>query len=614
MQDAGPNALNGALGTGVARDVAALTSEPNLASGFDGAPYALGNLGFVAPNAALQSGTGITAEAWIVENKLTPAVTFLAYGCSPGYTYAFMLGDQNQLRLRIHTSGPATYYSAYGTTALQPGKVYHVVGTYDGTTVSVYLNGVLDGSAPATGLPRYGALTPTGGGLVIGGSLGSSGAQFNGEVEDVSIYQSALSAQTVAAHYAAGLATPLLRETPRQSDAFVDTIGVNTHFHYQGTPYATNFPTIESLLIASGIRHIREGLYEPTWLTYYSELNALAAAGVHSLINAPLGTSQSDLATLPAKYYAQSAEAFEGPNEPDLIGGPTWAAQTQAFQKLLYTTLKSNPATSAMPVYAPPMGTPGDENLVGNLSAYVDDGNIHDYFRQYNPGNAGYGSIGPYGYYGSLAFFENAAALISGTKPIVSTETGYNTNGATGISQLAESKYALRTYFVHFNAGVARTYRYEMIDEMTGGPSSTGLSAFNYMGLLDGNLQPKASYNALKGTIAALADQGPAFAPTPLSYTLAGNITNLDHALLQKRNGTYVLAMWLEVPSWNMTARTDLSVPAQTVQVRLPFNPTTASLTTFNGSGNATAATLPFVSGTASIPVADQIVLITFHS
>jgi hypothetical protein len=616
LTDAGTNAINGTLGSSVVHNVQPLTSEPNVASGFPGGAYTLNGAGFVAPNANFQTGSGITVEAWIVESALNSShtdVPLVAYGMSPGYAYELMIGAQNQLRFRVHTGGPATYYSAYGATPLQPGKAYHVVGTYDGATVSVYVNGVLNGSISATGGLHYGSVAPSSGGLVIGGAFGASNPLFGGDAEDVALYQRSLASSDVAAHYNAGLATPALHETPAQADAFVDTIGVNTHFHYQGSAYTTNYATIKSMLLGSGIRHIREGLYGPSWLTYYSELNDLAAAGVHSLLGASLGTSASDIATLPAQYYASSMEAFEGPNEPDLGTDPNWVADTRAFQKLLYTTLKANPATARYPVYAPAIVTAADATELGTLSGYVDDGNTHDYFGGYNPGNPGYGSIGPFGYYGSVSFFENVAAQVSGAKPIVSTETGYNTSGAGNISQLAEEKYALRTYFVHFNSGILRTYRYEMIDESTPGPPSMGGSGFNYMGLLNSSLQPKPSYNALKGLIAALSDRGSSFAPTPLSYTLAGSITNLDHALLEKRDGTYCLALWLEVPSWNLQTMSDISVPAQSIQLRLPFNPASASLTTFNAGGNAASAALAFASGTASVPVADQIVLIQFH-
>ncbi|MBV9334508.1 MAG: hypothetical protein JO243_01345, partial [Solirubrobacterales bacterium] len=48
----------------------------------------------------------------------------------------------------------------------------------------------------------------------------------------------------------------------READAFVDSVGINTHLHYQGTVYDTAFKTIiRPKLLALGIRHVRDGAY-----------------------------------------------------------------------------------------------------------------------------------------------------------------------------------------------------------------------------------------------------------------------------------------------------------------------------------------------------------------
>ncbi|MGP6188919.1 MAG: LamG domain-containing protein [Vulcanimicrobiaceae bacterium] len=616
MSDSGPNGFNGTLGSSVVHNVQSMTSEPNFASGFPGGAYSTNGIGSVTPSTNMQTSS-LSIETWVQQSSLNSTHTdipFVAYGSNPSYTYELMISSTNGIRFRIHTASAIALYSVYGKTVLQPGKVYHVVATYDGTTASVYVNGGLDGSTSATGALKYVTIIPGAGGLVAGGAFGETGTLFNGDLEDVSIYQSALAASDVLAHYNAGLATPALHETPGQSDGFVDTIGVNTHFHYQQSAYYSQYSAIEPLLVASGIRHIREQLVEPNWLGYYTELNQLAAAGIHSLLTMSLSNTQADVATLPSQYYSSSMEAFEGPNEVDESGDPNWVTDLRTFQEMAYPTLKANPATAKLPVYAPNIVNPGNATTEGSLASYVDNGNIHDYFGDYNPGNPGYGSIGPFGYYGCVSYFENFEAQVSGSKPFVSTETGYPTGGVTPMSTLADDKYGLRTYFVHFNDGVLRTYRYELLDEMAPTPPSQGISGFNYMGLLDSNLQPKPLYNSVKGLIGTLSDKGTAFSATPLTYTLAGSITNLDHTLLQKRNGTYMLALWLEVPSWNVTTQTDITVPAQSVQLRLPFNPSSASVTTFNSSGNPSNTALSFTSGTASVPVADQIVLVQFHS
>lgn len=83
--------------------------------------------------------------------------------------------------------------SLYGSTAIVAGSWYHVVGTYDGTTYKIYLNGSLDGSVAKAG----NAFLASSGELCIGGdgSTGvcATGNVFNGKIDEVRIYNRALS-------------------------------------------------------------------------------------------------------------------------------------------------------------------------------------------------------------------------------------------------------------------------------------------------------------------------------------------------------------------------------------------------------------------------------------
>jgi hypothetical protein len=154
---------------------------------------------------------------------------------------------------------------------------------------------------------------------------------------------------------------------------------------------------------------------------------------------------------------------------------------------------------------------------------------------------------------------------------------------------------------------------YELIDESVSSDAGGTEAGFDHNGLLNSIIQPKPAYNAVKGLISLLSDKGAPFAPTPLPYTLGGNITNLTHTLLEKRDGTYYLALWLEVPSWNVQTPGDMSVPSQSVQVRLPFNPSSASLATFDDGGTLRTEGLAFTAGTATVPVADRVTVLAFH-
>ena len=91
-----------------------------------------------------------------------------------------------------------TYFD--GKTVIQFNTWYHVAMTYDGSSLSLYVNGALDGSIAASG-PIIPKPVP----LRIGGA--STGPWFfNGRVDEVSLYDRALTASEVQAIYLAGSA------------------------------------------------------------------------------------------------------------------------------------------------------------------------------------------------------------------------------------------------------------------------------------------------------------------------------------------------------------------------------------------------------------------------
>ncbi len=84
-----------------------------------------------------------------------------------------------------------------GTTNFSTNTWYHVVGTYDGSNIKIYVNGVLEGTQPYTGTP----LTTTEP-LVIGRMYGNySGYYHDGLINQVRLFNSAVSASQVTELY-----------------------------------------------------------------------------------------------------------------------------------------------------------------------------------------------------------------------------------------------------------------------------------------------------------------------------------------------------------------------------------------------------------------------------
>ena len=139
---------------------------------------------------------GAPGLQYIVFKKNTRVFNFEAYALRKQRSanvdrLAFSIGD---------VTGFATLAVAYSTTAVAVGQFYHVVGTYDGIVVRLYVNGVLEGQAAVSATVDY-ATRPifigTSGETVFDGKLA-------GIVDETSIYNRALDPTEIAALYMAG--------------------------------------------------------------------------------------------------------------------------------------------------------------------------------------------------------------------------------------------------------------------------------------------------------------------------------------------------------------------------------------------------------------------------
>jgi Concanavalin A-like lectin/glucanases superfamily len=92
--------------------------------------------------------------------------------------------------------------ASISTTPAGDGAWHYIVGTYDGSNIDFYVDGVLAASTPATGTPQY---DPPGY-VAIGRDANACDGvvpSFQGNIAQVATYSYALTAAQVAAHYAA---------------------------------------------------------------------------------------------------------------------------------------------------------------------------------------------------------------------------------------------------------------------------------------------------------------------------------------------------------------------------------------------------------------------------
>lgn len=100
----------------------------------------------------------------------------------------------DQSRFHFSILGAPNPYSIYGNRAVPAGQWHHVCGTYDGTTVRLYVDGVRDGIASYTGSISLNTTA-----VAIGDNLERPGRPWNGLIDDVRVYDHALSPAEVAA-------------------------------------------------------------------------------------------------------------------------------------------------------------------------------------------------------------------------------------------------------------------------------------------------------------------------------------------------------------------------------------------------------------------------------
>ena len=360
--------------------------------------------------------------------------------------------------------------------------------------------------------------------------------------------------------------TVALNIQARPADSLVNSIGLNVHLTYFRTAYGTAFENVvKPKLIALGVRHLRDHgdvVPDDSWMrTVYGRMGELAAAGIKfNLVLRPTQGS-TNYTSIPQfqrlmEYAAPSVESFEGLNEHDISGRTGWVTEVRSFQRALYTAVKADARTRDMAIYGPSMAHPKNAASVGVLDAYMTEGSIHPYPGGNMPMN-------------SLGEHERRGAAISGTLPFVITESGYHTatrwtGDHPGISEQAQARYTPRMFLEFFNAGVERSYLYEFVDQ--GNDLTNREMSF---GLVRSDGSDKPAYTSLKNMIAILTDPGPAFATGTLGFTLDGDSSRVERTVLQKRDGRFYLILWQNEKSYDLQARSTITVSNRTAHLTL---------------------------------------------
>jgi hypothetical protein len=383
------------------------------------------------------------------------------------------------------------------------------------------------------------------------------------------------------------------------ADAFVDSIGLNIHLIDTDSPYG-NFAAVEKALRALGIRHVRDGLIDTQWMPYFARMNALGRDGIKCIfITNPQETTEL-LQSYPERMK-DSFEGYEAPNEYDESHDRDWAATLNRFLPVLAIAVRTGDRGGKFPIIGPSFVHAESYSALRGTSQYFDFANLHNYFAGRNPGTSGWGSNG----YGSLPWDLDQMNKAWPGLPIVTTETGYvnDVSNPQGIPESVAAKYLPRLLLEQYAHGIRRTYLYELADV-----THAEQGIHNTFGLVRSDFSPKPAYLAIQHLIALLADPGATFTPPDLALSVSGESTNVHRLLFAKRDGTYVLAIWQEVPSYDVNSKKILPVPPEHVICALP-HPFLVEQFRLNEDGSLTTEARD-LTNRAIVSVDDRIVLL----
>ncbi len=389
-----------------------------------------------------------------------------------------------------------------------------------------------------------------------------------------------LGAGTVAvAAVAAGVrpasSASLVRVRPSRANALVGSFGVVIHLNHMTSPYGQH-AEVASWLTRLGVRHVRTRLsLMPDVLDAFEDL-AGSGIRIHGTCGA-FGDDQS-MAEIMGTVRRRFSEprrifsAFEGINEPNNDGVP-WVEETRSKTRSLYDA-RAAYGLDDIPIVAPALarvaggGVEGDTTWeqagsLGDLSAVLDYGNMHVYPRGLPPST-------------DIAYFRDCARRVAGSLPIMCTEGGYftamgYTGGANPVPEEVAAVYGPQAIMEHWFAGTKRFFSYELLDDPN--PSPTDREGTLGMVRTGDTWSPKPDFAPVRHLLRAFSDRGARFTPRPIDLALTDRPRGFRHAVFAKRDGTHLLALWVDRTIYDTENRTmlvpSLTTPWSTVRLTL---------------------------------------------
>lgn len=346
---------------------------------------------------------------------------------------------------------------------------------------------------------------------------------------------------------------------------FLNTLGVNTHLDFSGTPY-TNVTQVEQNLQYLGVLIVRDSAQIPSDVALWEQVAQATGVKFDDLMPEGSPTTMSNaLALVPQLAAAGILKYIEGGNEEDSSYSASLGnslAITAQFQQQVYAMGQQ----FGLPVINMSFGfgwstsSTGDYGTVGNLAAFANFANAHTYPQPGETPNQ------------AILQLNSDAELAATGRPVMTTEIGWS------ISQFSPTTVAQNVVDAAFDGiadGDAGMYFYALYDNSS-----------NDYGLFNANGTPRPAATALHDLTTLLADTGTtaaSFAPGSLNYSLSGTTSADNSILIEKSDGTFWIGLWDE-GGVTHTVTVNLPVPEATLSVFDPVTGTSSVATATNAS------------------------------
>jgi hypothetical protein len=308
-----------------------------------------------------------------------------------------------------------------------------------------------------------------------------------------------------------------------------DSVGLNTHIDFNNWGYQDLGKTIAAINYL-GIKHLRDCPNAASNLTGPRSWKTVAD-GTGAKFLAFIGETSPGSAQGQLDHFAPLAaqgilEGVEGPNEWDVAYSVSQGA-TLSLAAAFLQKVQAVGKTLNLPVtnisfgagWVPPLYE-GHYPSQGDLSQWCDFGNAHTY------PNVGQSCVA------SISRLNGLAKMAAASRPVMVTEIGFN--GSQFKSDADVARFVLFCILDAVKAGNPRLYFYALFNDISGN-----------FGLMNQDGSPKPQGTAIRNLMALLADSG-TVTPGALDFTLQTSSANDKTLLMQKSDGTFLLAVWNE--------------------------------------------------------------------